>query len=140
MLRNKVSIDAADKRCWGRIHQTLLKKLDWSTSCREAIKDPRTFLIDLHSCREGVEIAIRNSLIARKIARCQGGVDEVLRLFKNSFSRGEKHIYECNQACNSTKDPVNILNSQNHLSTTILRIKIPKTHTHTHTHTHTKQV
>ena len=42
---------------------------------------------------------------------------EVLKLLKNSFSRREKHRYECNQACNSTKDLNNILTSQNHLST-----------------------
>ena len=40
------------------------------------------------------------------------GVEKVLRLVKNSFSRREKHIYECNQACNTTKDPNNILNSK----------------------------
>ena len=65
-------------------------------------------------------------------------VEEVSRLFKNSFSRNEKHRYECNQACNSTNDPINILDSQNHLLTTILSTWIPKTRAHTHTHT--KQV
>ena len=109
------------------------KKLDRSTSCREAIEDPRTFLIDPPSCRGSVEIAIRNSLKARQIARCQGGVEEVLRLLKNSFSRREKHRYECNQACNSMNDPINILNFQKHLSTTIFKHMDPKTHTHTHT-------
>ena len=59
------------------------------------------------------------------------GVKEVLRLFKNSFSRREKHIYKCNQTCNSTKDPNNILTSQKHLSTRkVSSILIPK-HTHT---------
>ena len=33
------------------------------------------------------------------------------RLLKNSFSIREKHIYECNQACNTTKDPNIILNT-----------------------------
>ena len=47
-------------------------------------------------------------------------VEKLSRLLKNSFSRKEKHIYEYNQACNSTKDSNNILSSQNHLSTTIL--------------------
>ena len=53
------------------------------------------------------------------------------KFLKNRFSRKEKHRYECNQACNSTKDPVNILSSQDHLSTKILSTMIPKTHTHT---------
>ena len=66
------------------------------------------------------------------------GVKEVSSLLKNSFSRREKHRYECNQACNTTKDPNNILNSQNHLSTKNFKHIDPKnTHTHTHTHTHT---
>ena len=92
--------------------------------CREAIEDPGTFSIDPPSYRGSVEIAIRNNLRARQIARCQDCI-------KISFSRGEKHKYECNQACNSTKDPISILSSQNHLSTTIFSTKIPKTHTHT---------
>jgi len=41
-------------------------------------------------------------------------------LLKNNFSIREKHRYECNQTCNSTKDPNNILTFQKHLSTTIL--------------------
>ena len=73
--RNKASTDATDERCQGRIHQTRLKKFNRSTSCREAIKDPGTFSIDPYNCREGVEIAIRNSLRARQTARCQGGVE-----------------------------------------------------------------
>ena len=66
---------------------------------------------------------------ARQIARCQGGVELA---FKKKNSRREKHRHECNQACNSTKDPINILNSQNHLLTAILAQRSQK-HTHTHT-------
>ena len=49
------------------------------------------------------------------------------------FQRREKHRYECNQACYSTKDPNNILSSQKHLSTQkkMLSTKIQNTHTHT---------
>ena len=72
MLRNvskvKASTDAAIEKCRGRIHQTRLKKLDRSTNCREAIEDPRTFSINSPSYREGVEIAIRNSLRAQQIS------------------------------------------------------------------------
>ena len=59
------------------------------------------------------------------------------QLFKNIFSRGEKHRHECNQVCNSTNDPKkkNILNSQEHLSTRIF-----KAHGSQKTHAHTKQV
>ena len=57
---------------------------------------------------------------------------QVSRLLKNNFSRREKYRYECNQACNSTKDPNSILSSQNYLSTTILSTQIPKTYTHIH--------
>ena len=64
----KASTDAAVEKCRGRIHQTRLKKLNRSASCREAIEDPRTFSIDPPSYQEGVEIAIRNSLRARQIS------------------------------------------------------------------------
>ena len=63
----------------------------------------------------------------------------MLRLLKNSFSRREKHRYECNKACNSTNDPINNLDTQNHLLTTILSTWIPKTHTHTHTQNKSNQ-
>ena len=62
------------------------------------------------------------------------GVKELSRLLKNSFSRIEKYKYECNQACFTTKDPNNILDSQNHLSTKNVKHIDPK-HTHAHTHT-----
>ena len=53
--------------------------------------------------------------------------------FQNNFLRREKHRYECNQACNSTNDPINILSSQNHLSTIIFKhMDLKNTHTHTH--------
>ena len=60
---------------------------------------------------------------------------EVSRLLKNSFSRREKHRYECNQACNSTKDP-NIISNSSKISLNNKKVKHinPKTHTHTHTH------
>ena len=79
----------------------------------------RNFLDQSTSYRGSVKIAIRKSLRAQQIARCQGGVELA---FKNSFLRREKHRHECNQARNSTKDPISNLNSQNHFSTTILSI------------------
>ena len=87
----------------------------------------KNFLDQSTSYRGSIEIAIRKCLRARQIARCRGGVELA---FKNSFSRREKHRHECNQARNSTKDPISNLNSQNHLLTTILITQIPKTHTH----------
>ena len=70
------------ERCWDAIEPTSMD--------REAIEDPGTFSIDPPSYRESVEIAIRNSLRARQIARCRGG-----DCLKTVFSRREKHIYEC---------------------------------------------
>ena len=61
-----------------------------------------------------------------KISIDKLGVEKLLRLLKNSFSRREKHRYECNQACNSTKDPINIIDSQKHLSTIIFKHMDPK--------------
>ena len=92
----------------------------------------RNFLDRSTRCREAIKITIRKSLKSStdsKVSRrCQGGVELA---FKSSFSRSEKYRHECNQACNSTKDPNTILTSQNHLSTSILSTWIPKTHAHT---------
>ena len=107
------------------------QKLDRSTQLLRSYRGNRNFLYQSTRCQGGVKIAIRKSLEARQIARCQGGIEEVSRQLKNCFSRREKHRYECNQACNLTKDLVNILSSQNHLLTKILSTMIPKTHTHT---------
>ena len=115
--RKTTSIDAVVEKVSRNKAKTQEKNLDRSTSCREAIEDPKTFSIDPPSYRGSVEIAIRNNLRARQIARCKGGVELA---FKISFSRGEKHKHECNQACNSTNDPISILSSQNHLSIKIL--------------------
>ena len=111
------------------------KKLNRSTNCRETIEGPGTFSIDPLAVETTNEIAIRNSLRSRQIGQVSKGVEEVLRLLKNSVSRREKHKYECNQACNSTNDPINILNSQKHFLTTIFKHMDPK-----NTHTHTKQI
>ena len=54
-------------------------------------------------------------------------------MLKNSFSRREEHRHECNQTCNSTKDPNNILISQNISQQEKCKHIDPKTHTHTHT-------
>ena len=77
------------------------------------------------------EIVIRKSLgsstYSQLSRRYRGGVEPA---FKNSFSRCEKHKHECNPTCNSTNDPINILNSQNHLSNKILSTWIfENTHT-----------
>ena len=49
------------------------------------------------------------------------------------FQRREKHKYERNQACYSTKDPNNILSFQKNLSTRKCQAFRSKTHTHAHT-------
>ena len=78
-------------------------------------------------CRDCVK---KNAWEARQIARYWGGVEPT---FQKSFSRCEKHKYECNPIYNSTNDPINTKISQNSLSIQkILSTRISKTHTHTH--------
>ena len=64
---------------------------------------------------------------------------EVLKSYRDClkpvFQRREKHRHECNQACYSTKDPINIISSQKHLSRTIFKHMDPK-----NTHIDTQQV
>ena len=78
------------------------------------------------------EIAIKKSLgsstYSQLSRRCRGDVEPA---FQNSFSRGEKHRHECNQVCNPTNDPNNILCSQKHLSTKIFKAHGSQKHTHT---------
>ena len=111
--RKTTSIDAAIEEVSRNEAKALEEKLNRSTSYRGSMN----FLDRSTSYQGSGEIEIRKSLEARQIARCRGDVELA---FKNSFSRREKHRHECNQARNSTKDPVSNLNSQNHLSTTIL--------------------
>ena len=88
----------------------------------------RNFLdLSTRDC-EAVRNAIKKAEKARQTARYRGGVEPA---FKTSFSKCEKHRHECNPTCNLINDPINILSSQNHLSTTILSTRITKTHTHT---------
>ena len=90
----------------------------------------RNFPNQSTSCRDNYRDCDKKQL---KISTDRPGAEEVSRLLKISFSRREKHRYECNQVCNTTKDPNNILNFQNHLSTTIFKHMDPE-NTHTHTH------
>ena len=66
---------------------------------------------------------------ARQIARYRGGVEPA---FQNSFSREEKHRYECNPTYNSTNDPINTKIFQNSLSIKkkIEHKDLQNTHTH----------
>ena len=73
------------------------KNLDGSRIYWGAVERTKCFSIDQPSYRE----------VSRSCWDC----------LKTVFQRREKHKHECNQTCNSTKDPNNILNSQNHLST-----------------------
>ena len=72
--RKTTSTDAVVKKVSRNKAKTQEQKLDRSISYQEAIEDPETFLIDPPSYRGSVEIVIRKSLRARKIARCRGGV------------------------------------------------------------------
>ena len=55
------------RSCRGTIQKKAKKKLDRSTSCREAIEGPGTFSIDPPAVETAIEIAIRNSLRSRQI-------------------------------------------------------------------------
>ena len=72
----------------------------------------------------------KNAWEAQQIARYRGGVESA---FQNSFSRCEKHKYECNPTYNSTNDPINRKISQNSLS---IQKKIWAQGSPKHTHTH----
>ena len=73
--------------------------------------------------------SLRSSTNSKMSRRYWGGVEP---LFKTSFSRGEKHRYECNPTCNSINDLINTIIFQNHLSIKILKhIDLKNTHTHT---------
>ena len=111
--RKKPSTDEAVEEVSRNKAKTQEEKLDRSPNYRGS----RNFLDRSTNYRGSIEIAIRKSLEARQIAMCQGGVELA---FKNNFLRREKHRHECNQARNSTKDPISNLNSQNHLLITIL--------------------
>ena len=79
-----------------------------SRSYRNKFQKAQWIEIALTSIEKGRSKILMDSQLSR-------AVENLLRLLKNSFSRREKHIYECNQTCNSTKDPNNILISQKHL-------------------------
>ena len=104
--RKTTSTNATIEKVSRNKAKTQEQKLDRSTSYRGS----RNFLDWSTSYRGSVEIVIRKSSRARQIARCRGGIEELSRLLKNRLSRREKYRYECNQACNSTKDPNIILN------------------------------
>ena len=92
------------------------QKLDRSTRCRRAIEEAGAFSIDPPSIEEvsrlREEKGLRSSTNSKVSSRCRGGVELA---FQNSFSRGEKHRYECNPTYNSTNDPINTIISQNSL-------------------------
>ena len=130
-----VKIQAVDRcKCRAYVKEQTTRYKNRNSIDRPSYQEVRNFLDRSTRCREVVEIAIRKSLrslIDSQVSkRCRGAIELA---FKNSFSTKEKHRHECNQAYNSTNDPINILSSQNHLSTIILSKWIPKTHTHTHT-------
>ena len=93
------------------------QKLDRSTRCRGAIEGAEAFSIDPPGIEEVSRLRLKEclrSLTDRKVSRrCRGGVEPA---FQNSFSRCEKHRYECNPTYNSTNDPNDTKISQNSLS------------------------
>ena len=130
------------KSCWALIHDIFsVEVLSRAVHSKETLMDRTTieptesFSMD----REFVEKLSRQILKSFNGSRLRlllsRGVEKLSRCAKTIFQRREKHKNECNQACYSTKDPINILNSQKHLSPRKIKHLDPK-----HTHTHTKQV
>ena len=74
-----------------------------SRSYRDKVQKARWIEITLTSIKPRRK---RGSMLS--VERCPN----VIQKLKNSFSRREKHKYECNQACFTTKDPNNILSFQ----------------------------
>ena len=89
--RKTTSTDAAVKKVSRYKAKTQEKKLDQSTSCREAIEDPGIFLIDSPSYRGSVEIVIRKGLKARQIARCRDCLKTIFQEGKNTDMNAIKH-------------------------------------------------
>ena len=128
-----VKIQAVNRcKCRAYVEEQTTRYKNRNSIDQPSYREVRNFLDRSTRCQEAIEIAIRKSLrssIDSQVSRrCRGAIELA---FKNSFLTREKHIHECNQTCNSTNDPINILSSQNHLSTIILSIWILKTHTHT---------
>ena len=122
--RKKKRLEGAIERCPQQ------SDLDGSSNYSESIEHTETTSMD-QNCD--------NSYRERKLKRLniQPSYREVLRscrdCLKIVFQRKEKHRYECNQTCYSTRDPKKILSSQKHLSSRkMLSIQIQNTHTHTH--------
>ena len=155
--------DKIKERCKTCEKQCMQEDLDRSRSCRVAIEQKLTLMdrtaIEHLPSRQKVSRWIKNlsrsyqdkvqkarcieiALTFIKTRRKRGSIDSNLskdveklsRCAKIVFQRRKKHIYECNQTCYSTKDPKNMLNSQNHLSTRkMTSIQIQNTHIHTYT-------
>ena len=84
------------------------KFLDGSRICIEAIETNSKKFWWIEIVLTSVEKGRSKVLIDSKLLRV---VEKLLRCAKTVFQRREKHKNECNQACYSTKDPVNIISS-----------------------------
>ena len=105
----------------------------WIKKLSSIYQASRKFLDGSSSYWAAIENAIkrswRGSIDNLAVERCLAAV----KIAQKQFFKKRKHIYECNQACYSTKDPNSILSSQKHLSTR--RKKKSQAHrSKTHTH------
>ena len=82
-----------------------------------AIEYPESFSTNQSSYREVVDNAIKNNWRVSIDSNLLKAIEKLSRWAKTVFHRREKHRYKCNQAYYLTKDPINILSSQKHLST-----------------------
>ena len=82
--------------------------LNGSNSYREAIEETKTFFMNRETVEKYQDCdkeQLKSSTDKPGIERCKG-------CFKIVFQKREKHKHKCNQTCNLTKDPNNILTSQ----------------------------
>ena len=65
VMKQDAMDDKIKERCKTYEKQCMQEDLDWSTNCREAIKDPEEISMNPPSCREAIKIVIRGSWKAR---------------------------------------------------------------------------
>ena len=96
-------------------HLSSRQKVSWwienlSSCYREKVQKAQWIEIALTS----IETRRKRGSIDSNLSR---GVEKLSTCAKIVFQRTEKHEHECNQACYSTNDLINMLSSQKYLST-----------------------
>ena len=113
------------------IYRAYRNYLNRSRSCQDAIETNSQKLRWIENAITAIEKGRSKGLInSLAVERCLEAIEKL----KNSFSKKRKTQIWMQSSIYSTKDPNNILSSQNHLLTRKMSsIYIQNTHTHTHT-------